>query len=142
MQNFDIDYAAKLSGLSTSMVDYLCRTKIVVPATGKRGRGRKRKYTFAEVVVLRSVSKLLKAGLDVCKLGKAIKTLRVHHPEITPDTLPSAYLVTNGQEIFFRQESGIIECLSSGQFAFAFVIEIAAVRKEIIEHEDYIAYVA
>lgn len=139
MASFEIECAARLSDLSISMVDYLCRTKIVVPTTGKRGRGRKRKYTFAEVVVLRTISKLLKAGVDVCKLGKAIKALRAYHPEITPDTLPSTYLVTDGRDIFFRSKNGVIECLASGQLAFAFVIEIAAVRKEIIEHEAYVA---
>ena len=67
--------------------------------------------------------------------------MRKYHPEITPDTLPSAYLVTNGTDVFLKQEDGVVECLTSGQFAFAFVIEIAAVRKEIIEHEEYVAMV-
>ena len=143
MQNlFEIDNAAKLSGLSTSMVDYLCRTKIVVPATGKRGRGRKRQYTFAEVVVLRAINKLLKAGVDVCKLGKALKALRKYHPEITPDTLPSMYLITDGEEVFFRQKDDVVECLISGQLSFLFVIEIAKIRNEILNHEGFIAKVA
>ena len=138
---FEIGYAAKLSGLTVSMVDYLCRTKIVIPSTNERGRGRKRLYTFAEVVVLKAVSKLLKAGVDVCKLGKALKALRKYHPEITPDTLPNMYLVTDGEEVYFRQKDNVLECLATGQMSFAFVIEIESIRKEILSHEEYIVNV-
>lgn len=135
---YEIGYAAKLSDLSISMVDYLCRTKIVVPTTNVRGRGRRRIYTFAEVVVLRAISKLLNAGVGVSKLGNALKALRKYHTEITPDSLSSLYLVTDGKEVFLRQKDDMLECLVSGQMAFAFVIEISSIRKEILEHLEYV----
>lgn len=136
---FDIGTVAKLSGLSIAMVDYLCRTKIVVPTCKLRGRGRKRLYTFPQIIVLRVISKLLGAGVSVSKLGKAIKGLKKFHPEITPNTLPGLYLVTNGAEIYFRRKDEVLECLSNGQLSFAFVIEIEAVKNEIIKNEEYIA---
>lgn len=54
------------------------------------------------------------------------------HPEITASRMPAAYLVTDGREVFLRHRSGVLELLNSGQFSFAFVIEMESVRKEAV----------
>lgn len=115
------------------MVNYLCRSRIVVPAIGrKRGRGVQRKFSFGDLVVMRAIAKLLKGGVSVYRLKRALTRLRSQHPEITSQGLPAAYLVTNGQDIFFRHKSGILELLTTGQFSFVFVVEIESVRREAI----------
>ncbi|MFA6180002.1 MAG: MerR family transcriptional regulator [Candidatus Methylopumilus sp.] len=141
--NFEISSAAKLSGLTISMVDYLCRTKVVMPSVkGQRGRGKKRQYTFGDVVILRAVARLLLAGVSVSRLKKALMNLRRHHPEITPDNLPKPYILCDGENVYLRHGDEVLESLTTGQFSFAFVIEIAKLRTEVLEQIEYNSAVA
>src|SRR2546427_267650 len=49
---FSIRQASKLTGLTLPMVDYLCRTGVVVPTGNSvRGRGRSREYAFGDICV-------------------------------------------------------------------------------------------
>src|SRR5271156_1557786 len=94
---FDIRTASRLSGLSCPMVDYLCRSAVLVP-TGKAkpGRGRSRQYTFGDIVMLRALRQLLLCGISVAKLKKALVLIRKHHNEITPESVPASYIFTDG----------------------------------------------
>jgi DNA-binding transcriptional MerR regulator len=124
--------AARLSGLSLSMVNYLCRTGIVTPTGGtKRGHGRIRHYTFGDVVALRLVAKLSATGVSPLRMKKGLQGLRKHHPEITLTSLPGSHVVTNGKELYLRQEGQPIERAFDGQFAFAFVVELAPLQREV-----------
>src|SRR5262245_33246938 len=56
--------AARVSGLTVHMVNYLCRTDVVRPgATPSRGRGRKREFTFEDLVFLRLLAAMLRHGV-------------------------------------------------------------------------------
>lgn len=137
-ETFEIGLAAKLSGLTVTMVDYLCRTKVIEPTIkGQRGRGKKRQYSFGDVVILRAMARLLLAGVSVGRLKKALQSLRRYHPEITTNNLPKPYIFCDGKDIFFRHGDEVLESLSSGQFSFGFVIEIAKLRTEVIEQLEY-----
>src|SRR4051812_26805467 len=100
-KTFGAREAAKLSQLSNAMVDYLCRTGVLIPtARAPRGRGIPRLYSFGDVVMLRALSRFLQAGLSVSKLKKALRGLRKRHSEIRPDALPASLLVTDGTRVF------------------------------------------
>ena len=115
------------------MVDYLCRERLVVPTTPSQPkRGRRRKYTFGDLVILRAVAKLLQKGVSVSRLKASLHALRGRHPEITRDGLPASFLVTDGKTILFRESHEIVEELNSGQLVFAFVMELDGVRQEIL----------
>ena len=131
-QTFAIAEVAKLSRLTQTMLDYLCRTGVLVPSAGRaRGRGCRRHYSFGDLVMARALAKLLESGISVSRLRRSLVQLRKHHPEITPDKLPASFLVTDGRSIFFRESGQVMLELSKGQMAFAFVLELNAVRKEI-----------
>ncbi len=124
--------AARLSGLTLSMVNYLCRSKVVIPTgKGRRGHGRARQYTFGDVVALRLVGKLSANGVSPLRLKKGLQGLRKHHPEITLTSLPGSHIVTNGTDLYLRQEGKPIERAFDGQFAFAFVVELATLQREV-----------
>lgn len=132
-EHFSAKEAAEFSGISLAMVNYLCRHHLIVPATGrKRGRGIERKYSFGDIVILRSVAKLLEAGVSVLRLKKALANLRRLHADITQDKMPASFLVTDGKDVYFRQDSGVLELLTSGQLSFAFVVEVESVRQDAI----------
>lgn len=132
---FLIRDAAKYSDLSVPMVDYLARSGVLTPSGRDHpGRGRTRLYTFGDIVVLRALRHLLAAGIEVRKLKSALETLRARQSEITPRSMPCKYLVTDGSEVFLRSNrKEVTEDLNSGQFVFAFVVELRRVRNDVRE---------
>jgi DNA-binding transcriptional MerR regulator len=131
--NFEVRAAAHLADLGLPMVDYLCRSKLLIPSSpGSRGRGRRRLYSFGDVVVLRAIARLLKHGISVTRLKVALAALRKHHPEITPTSLPASLLVTDGRTVFLRRGRDVAEDLARGQLTFAFVLDLSQIRGEVV----------
>ena len=127
-----IEEAARLARLSREMVDYLCRTEVLIPTVpGARGRGRRRLYSFGDIVMLRALAKLLERGVSVKALRHSLQALRQHHKDITPTSLPAAMLFTDGRVIYFGTKKEVLEELVSGQFAFAFVLELRGLQREV-----------
>jgi DNA-binding transcriptional MerR regulator len=132
-EDFSAKDAAAFSGLTAAMVNYLCRHGMVRPTNGRRrGRGVQRKFSFGDIVVLKAMAKLLDAGVSVSRLKRALVSLRQSHSKITPEGAPGSYLVTDGKDVLLRHKSGVLELLSSGQFSFAFVVELEAVRRDAV----------
>ena len=78
---------------------------------------------------MRVISKLLANGISVLKLKKSLKALRARGAN-TRSLLKERYVVTNGFDIYFQNES-VIEMLDSGQMVFAFVLELQKIRDEV-----------
>lgn len=134
---FDSRQAARLSGLTLTMLDYLCRSGVVTPSSSApRGRGRKRLYTFTDVVILRGVSKLLAAGVGVSRLAKALRRLKSRYPDLATDLSPGSYIVTDGRDLYVRCSDQVLESLATGQLAFGFVIEVGRLREEVVSELD------
>lgn len=66
--------AARVCGFdSVYMIDYLQRSGVFVPSKKRpHGRGRHREFSFKDLVVLRTISTLLKNGASVSALKKAL----------------------------------------------------------------------
>lgn len=126
--------AARLSGLSHAMVNYLCRTKLVMPSCScHRGHGVARHYSFGDVVALRLVASLSKAGISPLRLKKGLDYLRQFQPEITLSSLPASHIVTDGVQVYLRAAGDSLERATDGQYAFAFVIELDQIRSEVVK---------
>lgn len=124
--------AARLTGLSFAMVNYLCRTEVVVPTcTCKRGHGSPRHYSFGDLVALRLIAHLSKTGVQPLRLKKAMQALRQHHPEITLTSLPARQIVTDGVNLYLRGNGAALERIGDGQLAFSFVVELAHLQSEV-----------
>ena len=122
--------AAHITGLSLAMVNYLCREELVVPAAGsKRGKGNARQYSFTDLLMLRMIKRLLANDISVLNLKKSFKAMRGRGMNCR-DLLSQKYVVTDGKSIYFKND-GVIELIESGQLAFAFVLELGAIREEV-----------
>jgi DNA-binding transcriptional MerR regulator len=130
--------AVRLSGVGRAMLDYLCRTDVIRPTLSVgRGRGKARRFAFADIVMLRVLAKLLKAGVSVSRMKRALAALRRYHPEISPTSLPASHLVTDGKAVYLKDSSEVLEDLQTGQHAFAFIIELGRVRTEVMDKIDF-----
>jgi DNA-binding transcriptional MerR regulator len=129
---FTVREAAKISGLSIAMLNYLCRVGIAVPSQPKTvGRGRRRRYSFGELVFLRAVARLLEAGVSVKRLKESFGDLNAKLRRIGPVPAVLGHLVTDGKRIYLQETSIRIEDLTSGQKCFAFLIELGSIQKEV-----------
>ena len=126
--------AAELSGLSVAMVNYLCRIGVVEPTCAcQRGHGRARHYSFGDIVALRVVDRLSKSGVQPLRLKKAMRGMRKFHPEITAKSLPASHFVTNGRDVYLHRNGESPERVFDGQFAFAFVIELYPIQRDVVQ---------
>jgi DNA-binding transcriptional MerR regulator len=121
---------ARVTGLSTFMVDYLCRSGLVTPSGNDvRGRGRLRQYTFPDIVLLRVVAKLLGQGISVLRFRKSFLSAKRRRANVR-ELLARKYLVTDGVRVYL-QNQGVLERIDTGQLSFAFVLDLAPIRDEL-----------
>jgi DNA-binding transcriptional MerR regulator len=134
VQSVDASRACALSGISRPMLDYLCREDLVTPsASNQRGRGRQRRYTFGDVVVLRMVGRLLSSGIEVSKIRRGLRELQRRTNNISPGNIPFRLVVTDGTDVFLKDNGRILESLTAnGQLAFAFLLDIHLSEAEVI----------
>jgi len=122
--------AARVSGMSLHMLDYLCRQGIVVPSGSEvRGRGKARRYTFGDIVLLRVVTKLLDQGISVLRCKKSLLAMKRRHPNMMK-LLDKRYLLTDGVDVFL-QNNGVLERIDSGQTSFTFVLGLSSIREHV-----------
>jgi DNA-binding transcriptional MerR regulator len=136
-EGYTVAQTEKLTGLSRAMLDYLCRSEVLRPnAKPCRGRGHRRLYSFSDLVLLRVIARLLRSGISVLKLKNSLATLRRRYPEFATRRISGAILVTDGARIYLRQGAQVIEDLVGGQLAFAFVIELDGLKRELGRRVD------
>lgn len=127
---FSAKRAARLADLSPAMVNYLCRVKVVEPSCDcPRGHGRPRHYSFGDLVALRVAAKLTKAGVSVLRLRAAMRRISSLNPG--SNSLPTAHLVTDGEDLYIYTGKGQLEKAIDGQLAFAFVVDLDPIHNEI-----------
>ncbi len=126
-----VSQAAKLSGLSEHMLTYLGRYDVLTPS-GSSGRGKRRLYTFNDIVFLKLVADLLGRGIQIKGLKKGLDKAR-QEAGTWGDIrkAPHRYLVTDGTELFVRRPGELESKTMNGQLAFAFVLDIRPISKAV-----------
>ena len=129
-----IKKAAELSGLTAHMLTYLGRIEVLIPSGNLPGRGRKRLYTFSDVLFLRVIAELLARGIEVKRLGKALKRAKDEADTwLDVRDRPHHYLVTDGTEVMLKKKGQLESITTGGQLVFAFVLDIAAAHRPLAE---------
>lgn len=136
--SLSISEAVILTGLRRPMLDYLCRSKILVPScTGTRGRGRRRLYSFGDLLLLRVLARMLAAGVSVKRAREGFKNLNRHCARIGPMSSVASYLISDGERVYLRESSQSLEDLAEGgQLSFMFVFELGKMHKELCDASE------
>ena len=124
MSGYSTRQAAELIGLSTDQVRHYVRRKLVQPGRGPRGEYR---FTFQDVVLLRTAKGLLDASVSVRKTYRALVKLK---KEFAAETNLSAMRVyADGQAVVVRDDKQIWE-VETGQAQLDF--SAAPVRSDSV----------
>ncbi|MDJ0961306.1 MAG: MerR family transcriptional regulator [Acidimicrobiia bacterium] len=132
MEGFTAQQASNLTSCTAHQLRYWDKVNLVRPSIQSTdGRpGRRRLYSFRDLVALRVVKSLLDNGMSVQRVRRAWDYLRR-----TADMdrhLAEVRLVTDGQTIFrvAQDESELLDALRQGQLAFFVAINEIALEVE------------
>lgn len=136
--SFTLAEVAAITGHRRKMIDYLCRTGIVTPSASKhtgRGRGRWRRFTFADLLLLQTVKRLLDQGISVARLRESIKKVRGQLSNVSQTgDLIERFIITDGKNAYFKSHKDIISLIESpDQYVFSFVVDVEITRNEVLQ---------
>ncbi len=131
--------AARVCGYdSVYMLDYLQRSGVFVPSDRKgQKRGKGRRYDFRELVVLKTISELLRNGASVAALKKSLLAFQKAKWDADKTSLQHEgeavrYFVVSAGQIYFAQSKDTLFDLSKdGQMAFSFVVDLDRIHTEV-----------
>ncbi len=134
MNGFTTSEAVRLTGIKKDMLNYLCKMQLVIPTVsrrqGKRGHGLERRYSFTDLIAFKVVRRLAASGVQPLKVRKAIREL--HAFGVSLHKLPASHVVMLGTSAYLWNGEGDPFRVVDGQQAFAFVLDVASIREELI----------
>jgi tetratricopeptide (TPR) repeat protein len=116
---------ARLFGVTPSRLRYWDRTGFLAPS-GRRGR--RRYYTFQDLIGLRAAKSLLDAGLPLQRVRKSVDSLRALLPKVTRP-LNELRVVADGQSVVVRDAQGPFDP-QTGQGVLDF--DVSALRDDVV----------
>lgn len=139
LEGFTSQQASALTNCTPHQLRYWDKVSLVEPSLQRTGGrpGRRRLYSFRDLVALRVVKSLLDNGMSVQRVRRAWDYLR--RTAELDDHLAEVKLVTDGQSIFrvAHDEDQLLDALRDGQLAFFVAInEIAqSVEEDVTRFE-------
>lgn len=129
---------AHLSGLSGYMVTYLRQVGLLLPighetstpAAQRPRYGKARLYRFSDVLLARSLRKLLDAGVSVKEIEESIRVLREKLGGV-PRDLTTTRVTIIGKRIFVASPNEQpVELTADGQLAFSYMLDLKGLQQE------------
>ena len=127
-EGFSAPQACRLVGISYRQIDYWARTGLLRPSLAEaQGSGRRRRYSYRDLVQLKVIRRLLDAGIGLVKIRRVLAFLGTHMGE----DLASTSLVVNGSEsLLVHHEGELVDALRGGQVVFS-VVALGALSAEL-----------
>lgn len=103
-------------GITYRQLDYWARTDFMVPSLQQaRGSGTQRLYSFADLVQLKVVKRLIDAGMDVKRIRKAFSELSRRHSSWNWED-GGVTLISDGSSIYaLKSPEEVIDIFQKGQ---------------------------
>jgi DNA-binding transcriptional MerR regulator len=125
----------KITGLSRRQLSYWRQTGLIVPK--QRTSGGHARYSFADLLALKTARKLIEAGVSVQRIRKSITSLTSFLPSCTAP-LTELSLVATGDMILVLHREAAFEALSGQEWIYP-VAELereAAKTRGLVEPEQ------
>lgn len=118
---------AKVVGISYRQLDYWARTDLIRPSlSDANGSGSRRRYSYSDLLELKTIKKLLDAGIKLEQVRKVFSYLRQH---VSSD-IASAHIVIDGASVMLCEGDELIDVLKNGQGVLN-VLSLGGVRDEL-----------
>jgi len=119
--------AAKVVGISYRQLDYWARTDLIRPSlTDAAGSGSRRRYSYADLLELKTIKKLIDAGIKLEQVRKVFSYLRQH---VSTD-IASAHIVIDGGRVVLCDGDELVDVLKNGQGVLN-VLSLGGVKDEL-----------
>ncbi len=122
MRGYSTRDVTELVGLSAPRVRALARAGVLSP---QRGRRRRYRFTFQDIVLLRTAKELMAARVPPRKLWRALRSLRRQLPQGQP--LTALRVSAQGDQVVVRERDALWHP-ESGQASFDFSVSELAAR--------------
>ena len=114
-QGFSTHQVSRITGLSARQLSYWRKTGLLFPAMQTRGgHGR---YSFADLVSLKTASRLIDAGVSVQRIRQCLKSLSRFLPN-TRTPLQELSLVTSGVVVLVLHSGAAFDALTGQEWIF------------------------
>lgn len=127
MQQFGFQEIARLAEIPTGSLRSMIRARLVAPAKGRRGALR---FSFNDLVLLRTARNLLKAGVAPRRVGAALRHVRSQLPCDAP---PRALSVTATAGRVVVHEAGAPRDALSGQLLLCFEVSVEHGKIRVVD---------
>lgn len=122
---------------SVAMLDYLERSRVFVRKKASKQRGKGRRYTFRDLLILKVIKSLLDAGVSVATLRKSLQEFQnwrwKAEPTVLEDELGGLrYLIASGDRVYFAHSpDALVELSKKGQLAFTFILDMDVLHGQL-----------
>ncbi len=100
---YNLETVRKLTSLTPQQIRYWDKTGLVRPSLGSaKGRGSKRLYSFEDLVELRTIARLLTAGISLQKIRPVTSYIRETREIARP--MASLRFLTDGDSLFISAD--------------------------------------
>jgi DNA-binding transcriptional MerR regulator len=127
-QGFSGQRAAEIVGITYRQLDYWARTNLVRPSLADaRGSGSRRRYSYRDLLELKTIKRLLDAGIKPELVREVFTYLR----DSLGEDITAANLVIQGNKTVLIQSDGeLIDLVRRGQGVLN-ILPLAGVKEEV-----------
>src|ERR1700674_5234507 len=114
-------------GITYRQLDYWARTDLLRPSVSEaRGSGTQRRYSYADLLQLKVIKRLLDSGISLQSARRAIDCLRSSGEDVASANL----VIDEGRTVLARSDEAIIDLLKGGQGVLN-IVPMAGVVSEL-----------
>ena len=120
-------HTAKIVGITYRQLDYWARTDLIRPSlSDAAGSGSRRRYSYNDLLELKTIKKLLDAGIKLEQVRTVFENLRGH----VGSDIAAAHIVIDGGSVTLCDEGGLIDLINTGQSVLN-VLSMGGVKTEL-----------
>ncbi len=120
-------HTAKIVGITYRQLDYWARTDLIRPSlSDAAGSGSRRRYSYNDLLELKTIKKLLDAGIKLEQVRTVFENLRGH---VGAD-IAAAHIVIDGGSVTLCDEGELIDLINTGQSVLN-VLSMGGVKNEL-----------
>ena len=127
----DVGYSgtqtAKIVGITYRQLDYWARTDLIRPSlSDAHGSGSRRAYSYNDLLELKTIKKLLDAGIKLEQVRVVFDNLRQH----VGTDIASAHIVIDGGSVTLCDGDQLVDLINRGQSVLN-VLSLGGVKSEL-----------